>query len=400
MKKLLLFIICLFLSIMSVDALELEYNSKNVILYNYDTDEIIFEKEPDEVISIASMTKIMTALVLIENIDDLNKTVVLTSEHFAGLKEAYASLAGFRIGQTVTYSDLLHGILIPSGAEAVQTLAIEVFGGNDALVAKMNEKASSLGLTNTRFVNPFGLDAEGHYSTVREVSIFLKEALKNETFKEIYTTRRYLVSDRSITFYSTIVDPLLMINKTADYIKGSKTGYTGDAGRCLSTLAYDEANDIYYLMVTAQAKERVEPVIDATNTYEYLFENYSNHIILEKDKIVKQIKTKYAKEKEINIKTSEEISIFLENNLYDESKITVNYEIPRSIKKVLKKDSKVGTLTVLYDGKEVKKIDLLTNEDMHFSIFSLISNTILPLAALATICVLIFKRNDVFEKRK
>lgn len=392
MKKVLLFIICLFLSVSSISALELDFNSKNVILYNYDTDEIIYEKDADEVISIASMTKIITALVLIENIDDLDKTVVLTQEHFAGLKEAYASLAGFRLGQKVTYRDLLHGILIPSGAEAVQALAIEVFGSNEALVEKMNGRVKELGLSNTHFINPFGLDAEGHYSTVREVSTFLKEALKNETFKDIYTTRKYLVSDKSITFYSTIVEPLNMINKSANYIKGSKTGFTGDAGRCLSSLAYDEVNGIYYLLVTARALERVEPVIDAVNTYEYLFENYSNHVIVEKDEIVKQVKTRYAKEKEVNIKVSEQVNIFLENSSYDENKITLNYNIPDKIKKILKKDDKVGTLTVLYDGKEVQTVDLLVDQDMHFSIFRLFLNTILPLGALAMVCILIFKK--------
>lgn len=392
MKKLLLFIIGLFLPFSLVSALELNFNSENVILYNYDTDEVIYEKDADEVISIASMTKIMTALVIIENIDDLDKTVVLTQKHFAGLKEAYASLAGFRLGQKVTYRDLLHGILIPSGAEAVQTLAIEVFGSNNTLVEKMNDRTKELGLNNTHFINPFGLDAEGHYSTVREVSIFLKEALKNKTFKEIYTTRKYLVSDKSITFYSTIVEPLNMINKNADYIKGSKTGFTGAAGRCLSSIAYDEVNDIFYLMVTARAKERVEPIIDAVNTYEYLFDNYSNHVIVEKDEIVKQVKTKYAKQKEANIKVSEEVSLFLENSSYDASKITLNYNIPDKIKRTLKKDSKVGTLTVLYDGKEIKTVDLLVDQDIDISMFRLFLNTILPIGALAFICILIFKK--------
>jgi len=392
MKKILFGFICLFLTFSSVSALELDFNSKNVILYNYDTDEVIYEKEADEVISIASMTKIVTALVLIENIDDLDTTVVLTPKHFAGLKEAYASLAGFRLGQTVTYEDLLHGILIPSGAEAVQTLAIEVFGSNEALVKKMNERVKEMGLTNTHFINPFGLDAEGHYSTVREVSLFLKEALKNETFKKIYTTRKYLVSDYSITFYSTIVEPLNMINKSANYIKGSKTGFTGDAGRCLSSLAYDEVNDIYYLMITARAKERVEPVIDAVNTYEYLFENYSNHLIIEQGEVLKQLKTKYAKEKSVNVIASEKVSLFLENSNYDEDEISLKYNIPDTINKSLKNGDKVGTLTILYADKEIKTIDVLIEQDLHFSVLRFFLKTILPLGLLSLVCVLIFKR--------
>lgn len=392
MKKIIFSFLCLFLSFSSASALELDFNSKNVILYNYDTDEVIYEKSADEVISIASMTKIVTALVLIENIDDLDTQVILAPEHFAGLKEAYASLAGFRLGQKVTYEDLLHGILIPSGAEAVQALAIEVFGSNEALVEKMNSRVKEMGLTNTQFINPFGLDAKGHYSTVREVSIFLKEALKNDTFKRIYTTRKYLVSDYSITLYSTIVEPLNMINKSANYIKGSKTGFTGNAGRCLSSLAYDEVNDIYYLMITARAKERIEPVIDAINTYEYLLENYSNHLIIKKDEVLKKVKTKYAKEKEVNIIASEEVSLFFEDSVYDSNKVSLEYKMPDKINKILQNGDEVGTLTILYDGKEIKTINLLVREDMHFSIFRLFLKAILPLGLLSALCVYVFKK--------
>lgn len=392
MKKIIVFIVCLFTFLSGVSALEIDYNSEHVILYNYSNDEIIFEKDADEIVSIASMTKIMTTLVILENIDDIETKVVLKEKHFAGLKEAYASVAGFRIGQTVTYRDLLYGIVVPSGADAVQTLAIEIFGSNDALVEKMNERAKSLGLEKTHFINPTGLDANGHYSTVREVSLILKEALKNEMFKELFTTRKYLVSDKSITFYSTIVEPLKNIGKSANYIIGTKTGFTNDAGRCLASLAYDDVNDIYYLMVTSKAKERVEPVIDAINTYEHLIENYSNHIIIEKDEILKQVKTKFAKEKKINVKSSDTVEIFLKNSDYDESKIVLNYNIPDKITKTLKSDTKIGTLEVLYDGKTLKTVDLLTKENMHFSIWRLFLNVILPFGLLGGVCVLIFKK--------
>lgn len=391
MKKVLLFIVCLFLSITSINALDLDFYSKNIILYNYDRDEVIYEEKADEVVSIASMTKIMTSLVLIENIDNLDKKVVLEDKHFAGLKEAYASLAGFRLGQTVTYRDLLSGILIPSGADAVQTLAIEVFGSNEILVEKMNEKARELNLQSTHFANPFGLDDDEHYSTVREVSIILKEALKNDLFKEIYTTRKYLTSDLSITFYSTIVEPLNMLNQSAPFIKGSKTGFTGKAGRCLSSLAYDEENDIYYLMITTGAKERVEPVLDAINTYEYIFDNYSNHIVFKQGDIAKEVSTTFAKEKKVNLMISEDIIIFHENDSYDESKLTYTYNVPNRITKILKDGSKVGTLTVFYDGNEVKTIDLVLDGDMHFSIVRLIFKVFIPLGILMIICILIFK---------
>ncbi|MBE6152236.1 MAG: D-alanyl-D-alanine carboxypeptidase [Firmicutes bacterium] len=391
MKKILWFVICTFLFLMPISALEVEFNSENIIIYNYDINEVVYEKDSDEVISIASMTKIMTALVLIENINDLDTKVVLNQNHFRGVNPS-ASVAGFRKGQKVTYRDLLHGILLPSGADAVSALAVEVFGSNERLVEKMNERVKGLGLTHTNFINPVGLDDEGHYSTLREVSIFLMEALKNDTFKKIFTTRKYLTSDKSLTLYSTIVAPLDVINKDADYIIGSKTGYTTDAGRCLSTLLYDDEHNIYYLMVTAHAKNKVEPVMDVINTYEYLVGNYSNHTIVKNGDVVKSIKTKYAKEKEVDVVVSDTVEIFLKNSEFDKSKLVFNYEIPEELNKIMKQDSKIGTLTIFYGDEKIKTMDLLLAEDMNFSFGRFIFKTILPLSLLAIICVLIFKK--------
>lgn len=393
MKKILLFIITFFVLITGVDALELDLYSNNAILYNYDTDEVLYEKEADEVISVASMTKIMTAIVLLENTDNLDKQIVLRDKHFTGLKELGVSVAGFYQGQTVTYRDLFYGILLPSGADAVQALAIEIFGSNKILVEKMNEKASGLGLKNTHFVNPYGLDHSEHYSTVREVSYILKYALKNETFKEMYTTRKYLTSDTNITLYSTIVEPLNVIGKDASYIKGSKTGFTYKAGRCLSSLAYDSEDNVNYLLVTAGTINiRHYPVLDAMNIYETVFENYSKKTIYTKDEIVKQIKTKYAKEKEANIRVSDDIEYFYEVANFTEDKLTYIYKTPDKINKILKAGDKVGTLTVLYDNKEIKKVDLLIDSDMHFSVFRFALNIILPLGFILVVCILIFKR--------
>lgn len=119
MKKFLSLIICFFIGVLNVGALELNLYSNNAVIYNYDLDEVIYEKNADEVISIASMTKIMSAIVLIENINNMDTTVVLNNSHFSGLIGKQASLAGFYVGEKVSYRDLIYGILLPSGAEAV-----------------------------------------------------------------------------------------------------------------------------------------------------------------------------------------------------------------------------------------------------------------------------------------
>lgn len=399
MKKFLSLIICFFVGILNVGALELNLYSNNAVIYNYDLDQVIYEKNADEVVSVASMTKIMSAIVLIENIDNLDTTVVLNNNHFKGLIEKQASLAGFYVGEKVTYRDLIYGILLPSGAEAVQTLAIEVFGSNDKLVEKMNEKALELNLTNTHFVNPFGLDDDGHYSTVKEISTILKYALKNDFFKEVYETRKYLTSDTKITLYSTIVSPLKAINNNATFIKGSKTGFTYDAGRCLASIAYDENNDINYLMVTAKAKNVVTyPVLDAINAYEKVFSSFTKKSLYKSGDTVATVKTKYAKEKNVDIVVHEDIELFYEIDNFDESKLTYKVDAPKKITKLLSSSQKIGTLHVYYDGDEIKTATLFLKNDMHFSFLRFFTNIVLPFGLLALIVVIALKIPKIIRK--
>lgn len=399
MKKFLSLIICFFIGVLNVGALELNLYSNNAVIYNYDLDEVIYEKNADEVISIASMTKIMSAIVLIENINNMDTTVVLNNSHFSGLIEKQASLAGFYVGEKVTYRDLIYGILLPSGAEAVQALAIEVFGSNDKLVEKMNEKAVELNLTNTHFVNPFGLDDDGHYSTVKDVALMLKYALKNDFFKEVYTSRKYLSSDKRVTLYSTIVSPLKMINNNASFIKGSKTGFTYDAGRCLASIAYDDENDINYMMITARAKNVVTyPVLDAVNSYQKIFDSFTKKILYKNGDTVTTVKTKYAKEKNIDVVTNESIELFYEIDNFDEAKLTYNIDVPKKITKILPSSKKNGTLSVYYDGEEVKTVSLFLKNDMHFSFLRFITNIVLPFSLLALIVVVALKIPKIIRK--
>ena len=174
MKKLILIIIIL-LFISNVNALDL--SSRHVVLYNMNEDKIIYELEKDEKTSIASLTKIMTTLVAIENIDNYNETVTLYDSMFTGLAEANAAVIGLKSGQIVTYNDLLYGMFIASGADATRAIAISISGLESSFVELMNKKAKELGMNNTNFVNTTGLDKDNQYSTVNDVAILLKAML-------------------------------------------------------------------------------------------------------------------------------------------------------------------------------------------------------------------------------
>lgn len=292
MKNKIFVFIILFLFPISINAFEI--NSKSAILYDLDSDKVLYEKNSNEITSIASLTKIMTSIVSIENISSLSDNVVITNDMIKGLIEQDAMVCGYKVGDTVTYEELLYSSLLPSCADATNALAISLTGSISNFVSLMNEKALALGLSNTHFVNTSGLDIENHYSTAYEVSVILKYALKNDTFKKIYTTKYYRTESGQILM-SNLEKNLIRYNLKMDYVLGSKTGYTDDAGLCLSSIA--SYNGINYLLITIGADPTLDlpyNIIDSNTIYNYYFENYTNREIANKEI---SLNNKYSKDK-------------------------------------------------------------------------------------------------------
>ena len=222
-------------------TLDLELYSSSTVLVDVQTGAVLAEKNMDEKIYPASMTKVMTLLVAAENLPDLDAAFTMTQAIIDPLYLAGASMAGYVNGETVTMRDLLYGAVVPSGAEATEALAQAVAGGEEAFVAMMNEKAAALGLTNTHFMNTSGLHDENHYSTVREIALILQAAMENETCAEILSAENYRASETE-----QHPDGLAMTNKFLyrvhhEYALGgaeitaAKTGYTAEAMNCCAS---------------------------------------------------------------------------------------------------------------------------------------------------------------------
>ena len=231
-------------------------NSPHAILLRADSGEVLAEKDADSTIYPASMTKMMTALLAIEANPDLDTPVTLPEEIFPALQAQNASLAGFQAGETATVRDLLYGAMLPSGAECCEALAREVSGSEEAFAARMNQKAAELGMTGTHFCNPTGLHDPEHVSTVRDMARLTEAALQNETFRKLFTTERYTVPatnchPQGFTMRSTLLSQLDGTALHSGRILGGKTGYTGEAGLCLASLA--EVKGREYILVTAGA---------------------------------------------------------------------------------------------------------------------------------------------------
>ena len=198
------FIIIILLNPSFLYALEYpELNSQIVEIYDLTDEKVIYEVDSFKETSIASLTKIATTITAIETISNLDEEVTITWD-ILNTVPWDASKAGLQAGDYVTYRDLLYASMLPSGADATNSIAILSSGSIDNFVIKMNELAKNLELNNTHFVNVTGLDEDGHYSTADDVRKLLSYALKNELFRDIYTTREYTLSN-GLEVESTII---------------------------------------------------------------------------------------------------------------------------------------------------------------------------------------------------
>lgn len=369
-RKIIFLILSLVMFIPSIKAIEIK--SKNAILYNLNSDEVIFEKNSEEVIKIASLTKIMTVIVAIENINDLNEKVIITNDMLKGLKEANASVIGFKVGDTITYLDLLYATLLPSAADAAQALAFSISGSVNNYVELMNDKAKELGLENTLYTNTTGLDYMDNHSTVGDVAKLLKYALNNDIFKKIYESKTYTMTN-GVSMIRSLDKSILRYNLGIDYIKGSKTGYTTLAGLCLSSTT--SRQNIDYLLVVCGADPNLNlpyNIVDSDTIYNYYFNHYKSYNIINKKDVVASIDNKYSKNK-INLLANIEYSLYMLDDDY--KKLKFEYVGLDEID-VFTTDKVIGKYRIILDDKIIKEIDIFKPDKIEFSIIQFILKNI------------------------
>lgn len=245
--------------------------SPNAVLVSLKDHTILLDKNASQRIYPASMTKIMTVLVAIEELKYLNEEICIPNALIDQMNAQDASMAGFESGENVRAIDLLYGAVLPSGAECCISLANHLEGSEQNFVAKMNQKAVELGLKNTHFMNTTGLHNANHYTTVKELASLLSYALQNPTFRQIFTTPSYTTPPTNkhpdgLSFRSTMFRNLDSATVGAARLLGGKVGYTDEAGLCLASLA--SVNGKEYILVTAGVKDMYKGEIkDAVTVY-------------------------------------------------------------------------------------------------------------------------------------
>lgn len=348
MKKILI-IIFLFtllpLTKVKGEELNLAENAKSAILIEASTGEILYQKNANEKLAPASMTKIMSLILIMENIENGNlkwNDVVVVSKNASSMGGSQIFL---ETNEMMTVEDLVKGICIASGNDATVALAEKIAGTEKAFVKLMNDKAKSLGLKNTNFVNATGLDAEGHYSTAYDMSVMARELVRHEKileFSSIYED--YLRKNTSKSFWLVNTNRLV---KFYSYIDGLKTGYTKNAGYCLT--ATGQKRNMRLISVVMGEESTDKRSTDTLAMLDYGFNMYSINTVVSKKNSLGNVPVNLGKKENVDIKVVKDINIL---NNSQKGERNINYElITNNITAPVKVGDVVGKIKVYEDGK-------------------------------------------------
>lgn len=361
MKKILI-IIFLFtllpLTKVKGEELNLAENAKSAILIEASTGEILYQKNANEKLAPASMTKIMSLILIMENIENGNlkwNDIVVVSKNASSMGGSQIFL---ETNEMMTVEDLVKGICIASGNDATVALAEKIAGTEKAFVKLMNDKAKSLGLKNTNFVNATGLDAEGHYSTAYDMSVMARELVRHEKileFSSIYED--YLRKNTSKSFWLVNTNRLV---KFYSYIDGLKTGYTKNAGYCLT--ATGQKRNMRLISVVMGEESSDKRSTDTLAMLDYGFNMYSINTVVSKKNSLGNVPVNLGKQENVDIKVVKDINIL---NNSQKGERNINYElITNNITAPVKVGDVVGKIKVYEDGKYMYTEDVTVAFDV------------------------------------
>jgi len=304
---------------------------------------VLYEKKAYSRSSIASTTKIMTAIVAIENGNDDEDVIV--SKRAAAISGSQVNL---KEGKTYKLGDLFYAMMIRSGNDAAIAVAEHVGGSVEAFAEMMNRKAAEIGATNTNFVTPHGLDDPQHYSTPYDLALITQYALKNEKFCKIVGTKTSTFEGSRISN----TNEMLSLYPGAD---GVKTGYTGQAGRCLVTSA--TRNGWRIISVVLNCASRPVRAQSSKVILDYTFGSYKRYEYLKKGQEVYEIELNKGLENKISVYSDRDISFPLKQDEVD--RVRLVYNIPKRLEAPIENESKVGTIDYMLDDKLLASADII-----------------------------------------
>ena len=320
-------------------------SAKSAILIEASSGEVLFEKNADQILPMASTTKIMTALVAIES-GDVKRTVSV-SPQAVGVEGSSVYLYP---NEKLTLEDLIYAMLLESANDAAAAIAIEVGGSIEDFAEMMNERARSLGLTNTHFENPHGLDGETHYTTARELAIIAREAYSNETLKSIFSTYKKTIPLNETEGVRLLINHNKLL-KSYEGATGIKTGFTKKSGRCLVSAA--ERDGLSLIAVTLNAPNDWQ---DHKNMLDYGFCAIESRTLCGAGEFTYTLPVVGGCDDHVTVKNADTVRIILPRS---DKKIEYKIELPRFAFAPVREGEIVGRMVFYLDGEEIAETDLL-----------------------------------------
>ena len=408
-SKVFLLFILMIISIQSISfADEVSLNSEAAILVEVSTGRILYEKNSTKQLYPASTTKILTAILVIENCK-LDEIVTVRESALSNIPSGYVT-CNLQVGEKLTVNDLLYALMIPSANDAAYVLAEYVAGSVEEFSTLMNDKAREIGCKTSHFVNPNGIHADSHYSTAYDLYLIANYAMKNETFRNLVATTEYTLpateqypsEDRILQ----TTNELLNKNSRNYYYKnaiGIKTGYTSKAGNCL--VAASSRDGLEFIAVVLNGGTTKEGLnsryIDSKKLFEYAYDNFTLTKIIEKGSVVQTIEIENGTKetKNLDLVIDETITVVNNksidmNNVIPEIKLNENLEAPIEAGTVL------GTIKYKVDDIEYSA-NLLSKtyvEKINYSMYLIIFGIIILL--FASLVLKSSKKNHKKKRRK
>lgn len=361
MKKIVFILISLFsfIFIKNVSAVEMEISAKSAILVDFNTGKVLYSKNENEPLAMASMTKVMSMLLIMEKIDDGS----LKYDDIVEISTESSSMGGSQIflnpGDKYKVIDLLKGVAMASANDAVVALAEKTYGSKEHFIEAMNKKAESLGLKNTHFVNVHGLDEEGHYSSAYDMSVMARELLKHEKildFTRVY--EEYLTKPDGSQIWLVNTNKLV---RFYDGVDGLKTGFTQKAGYCLT--ATGKKNNLRLISVVMGEESIEKRSSDTVKLLNYGFNTFKVNLIKNKSEILGKVNVQKGKK--------ENVDVVLVNDLIEllnASDKPSTYKFKILVDKItapVKKGDVIGKVKVLNDnGILISQVDITVNENV------------------------------------
>ena len=345
-----------------------EITSDYALLTDIDNGQVLYSLNSEEQMYPASITKLMTAILSVEQLDNTAMRVTITEEMWDGLLEANASVAGFYPGDQPTVEELLYGALLPSGADAVNALAITTSGSIDSFVEAMNEKASSLGMNHTHFTNPTGLHDPALSTTASDLSLLMADAINHPLLAEILATRSYRTQPLASHPEGLLLESTswsLINNGEGTYTipgyLGANTGFTNPAGRCLASHA--EFNGMHLVLVTGHS-EGTGHLYDASVLYAWAESHYTRTQYLIEGSLLSSIEIiDSSDEAPLEVRVLEDAWM----DLPQDAEIVITTNLPASLTAPVAMGDHLGELQVTVNDTVIYQQELRAEKSYEYS---------------------------------